>query len=147
VLLAALSPAAFLALAGDNDDPTATGELEMLAASREELKKRIPEDANIFVKISRRIYLLLDKYVFEVLATGLRFVHLVVIFVPVLVTFPAIWFGPKVKDRDEERVGALLWYQFLVFSMERAGPAFIKVCPGFRLYSCVRGLISDRLYL
>lgn len=63
----------------------------------------------------------------EPIATCLRFVHLTIIFVPVLLTIPMIWLGSRRKDRNGERVGTLWWYGFLVRSMERAGPAFIKV--------------------
>ncbi|KAI1921885.1 hypothetical protein LOZ65_003615 [Ophidiomyces ophidiicola] len=127
-LLASLTPVAFLELAknGNGDDDT-TGELEMLAASRDEIRKSIPNDGNILVKKFWHIYLFLDKYVFEVVATGMRFLHLAAIFVPVIVTVPVIWFGRRVKHRDNEKSGTLWWYQFLVSSMERAGPAFIKL--------------------
>lgn len=99
----------------------------MLAASREEMRKSVPEDANILVRSFWRVYIFLDKYVIEVLATGMRFLHLVTIFVPVIVTIPIIWLGTRTKGRDNERTGTLWWYEFLVWSMERAGPAFIKV--------------------
>ncbi|WEW59401.1 hypothetical protein PRK78_004873 [Emydomyces testavorans] len=127
-LLAALTPVAFLELAEDgNDDDDTTAELEMLAASRDEIRKSVPRDSNFIVRSIWRVYIVLDKYVFEVIATGLRFLHLVAIFVPVVVTVPAIWFGRRMRDRDDERSGTLWWYEFLVSSMERAGPAFIKL--------------------
>lgn len=127
-LLAALTPIAFLKLAEDgNDDDDSTAELEMLAASREEIRKSIPEDANFLVRSFWRVYIFLDKYVFEVLATGMRFLHLVTIFVPVILTIPVIWLGPRAKGRDNQRLGTIWWFKFLVWSMERAGPAFIKV--------------------
>ncbi|EEP77755.1 conserved hypothetical protein [Uncinocarpus reesii 1704] len=99
----------------------------MLTASRDEMRKSVPEDANIIVKGFWRIYIFLDEYVFEVAATGLRFLHLVAIFVPVIAAVPVIWFGRRIKDQDGERSGTLWWYEFLVSSMERAGPAFIKL--------------------
>jgi aarF domain-containing kinase len=54
--------------------------------------------------------------------------HLVIIFVPVIVTIPVIWIGSRNPNKDDERSGTLWWYGFLVSSMERAGAAFIKVC-------------------
>ena len=57
----------------------------------------------------------------------MRFLPLVIIFVPVIVTIPAIWIGARRVDRDNERSGTLWWYGFLVSSMEKAGAAFIKV--------------------
>lgn len=131
VLLAALSPAAFLDLAenGNDHDSDATSESEMLAASRDEVEKRVPKEVNGIAKVYGGIFLLLDKYVIEVVATAFRFLRLVTIFVPVLATTPAIWLGRRVKNRDHERTGTLWWYQLLVSAMERAGPAFIKVRP------------------
>ena len=122
-----MSPAAFLALAKGNGDDGTTTELEMLAASREEREEERMGDAQGIMKAARGLYLLLDKYVLEIAATAIRFIHLVVIFVPVIVTVPAIWFGRRVRDQDNERTGTLWWYQFLVKAMERAGATFIKV--------------------
>jgi aarF domain-containing kinase len=61
------------------------------------------------------------------LATTFRFFHLVIIFVPVIVTIPVVLIGPRRKDRDNERTTTLWWYGFLVNAMERSGPAFIKL--------------------
>ena len=121
VLLAALSPITFLQLAEkSNRDDTIAG-LELLAASRNETKKAIPDGANGMAGNCRRIYILLDRYIFEPLATGFRFLRLVIIFVPVIAMVPVIWFGRRVPSRDRERTGTLWWYGFLVASMERAG--------------------------
>lgn len=76
-----------------------------------------------------RIYGFLDEYIFEVIATGFRFVHLVVLFIPVIASVPIVFLGRRVKDRDNHRRGALLWYALVVYTMERAGSAFIKVEP------------------
>lgn len=99
----------------------------MLEASRAEIQKRVPDDHHGLKRAIGCIYLFVDIYIYEPIATGLRFLHLVLIFVPVIATAPVIWFGRRIKDRDDERTGTLWWYQFLVHSMERAGPAFIKV--------------------
>lgn len=53
--------------------------------------------------------------------------HLAVIFLPVMVTAPALFFGARDPNRDDEKAGALWWYAFLVRQMESAGPTFIKV--------------------
>lgn len=100
----------------------------MLQASREEIEKKIPDDVHGIKRFFRSIWAFLDLYIYEPIATSLRFLHLVIIFVPVIITVPAIWFGKRQKLRDSERSGTLWWYGFLVSSMERAGPAFIKVC-------------------
>lgn len=126
MLFAALTPAGFLALAEENGGDR-TVELEMLAASRDEIEQERMGDARGVMRVAHGIYLLLDKYVLEVFATAFRFFHLVAIYVPVIVTVPVIWLGRRASDQDNERTGTLWWYQFLVSAMERAGPTFIKV--------------------
>lgn len=98
----------------------------MLEASRKELDEHIPKRLENSKRVRRGIYFFLDDYIFEPIATGLRFLHLVIIFVPVIVTIPVIWFGKRQSDRSNERTGTIWWYGFLVGSMERAGAAFIK---------------------
>ena len=127
ILLAALSPAAFVRLSEEEPTDGETSEERMLEASRAEMAKVLPDDLHGFTRFRRAVYLVLDRFVVEPLATGLRFLHLAFIFVPVIVSIPVIWLGGRVKDRDDEREGTLWWYGFLVSSMERAGPAFIKV--------------------
>ncbi|KAI9837151.1 MAG: hypothetical protein M1837_003112, partial [Sclerophora amabilis] len=128
ILIASLSPAAFVQLnEGQADGDDGTGEERMLEASRAEIAKVLPDDIHGLRRAGKAIYLLLDKYCIEPIATGFRFLHLVIIFVPMICTVPAIWLGSRVKERDNERSGTLWWYGFLVSSMERAGPAFIKL--------------------
>lgn len=127
VLLASLSPAAFVALSEDDNGDGATSEERMLEVSREEIRKKIPESYHGLQRISRHVYLAWDAYFWEPLCTTMRFLHLVVIFVPVIVAVPVIWMGSRQKDKNNERSGTIWWYRFLVSSMERAGPAFIKV--------------------
>jgi aarF domain-containing kinase len=124
---AVLSPAAFLEISEEGKHDGKTGEMHMLEASRAEISKKVPSDVHGLKKVYRSIIYVLDQYVYEPLATTFRFFHLVIIFVPVLVTVPAIWLGSRRKDQDNERTGTLWWYGFLVTSMERAGPAFIKL--------------------
>jgi hypothetical protein len=111
----------------DNAGTEQTFEGRMLEASRNEIKKEVSSDTHGFRRFKDSIFLFVDLYVWEPICTGLRFLHLVVIFVPVLVAVPAIWVGKRDKARGNERSGTLWWYWFLVKSMERAGPAFIKV--------------------
>jgi aarF domain-containing kinase len=127
-LLAALSPVAFVQIAEDEDnDNGLTHEESMLQASRKELEEQVPDRLKNSNKIRRGIWKFMDVWIWEPIATGLRFLHLVIIFVPVMVTVPMIWFGARRPDRDNERGGTLWWYGFLVSSMERAGAAFIKL--------------------
>ena len=99
----------------------------MLEASRKELKEHVPKALENSRSYRRSVYFFVDAYIWEPICTGLRFLHLVFIFVPVMATVPVIWFGARKPDRDNERSGTLWWYEFLVNSMERAGAAFIKV--------------------
>ncbi|KAF2204977.1 ABC1-domain-containing protein [Delitschia confertaspora ATCC 74209] len=125
---ATLSTLAFVALSeGESDNGGKTHEEAMLEASQNELKEQVPKAIQNSKKVRRSIYFFLDLYIVEPIMTGLRFLHLVIIFVPVIVTVPLIWVGKRQKDRDNERSGTLWWYGFLVRSMERAGAAFIKL--------------------
>ena len=116
----------------------------MLEVSREELAEEdtVPDDLRGIRRVNRRVYLLVESHVVEPIATGLRFLKLVFIFVPVILTVPVMWFGGRVPLRDNERTGALWWYQSLVSAMEHAGPAFIKV-PSFSSLAQIRGRPKD----
>ncbi|KAF2803765.1 ABC1 family protein-like protein [Mytilinidion resinicola] len=125
--LAALSPLAFVAISEeDTQHGDKTHEAAMLEASRKELAEHVPK-ALKGSKVRRGVYFFIDLYIIEPICTGLRFLHLVFIFVPVLVTVPAMWIGARQPGRDNERSGTLWWYGFLTRSMERAGAAFIKL--------------------
>ncbi|MCJ1396562.1 hypothetical protein MMC18_009453 [Xylographa bjoerkii] len=127
ILLSALTPAAFITLSEKDSDDGRTGEEHMLEASREELKTSIPDNVHGLRRVWQELVFVIDQYIYEPLATGFRFLNLVFIFVPVIFTVPVIWLGRRHKDRNNERGGTLWWYGFLVRSMERAGPAFIKL--------------------
>jgi aarF domain-containing kinase len=123
-----LSPLAFVRISEeDNGGTEQTAEGRMLEASRGEIKKEVKDDVHGVRRVKDSIIVFLDVYFWEPLCTGTRFLHLVFIFVPVIATVPVIWIGRRQKDQDDERSGTLWWYWFLVKSMERAGPAFIKV--------------------
>ncbi|OCF34760.1 Atypical/ABC1/ABC1-C protein kinase [Kwoniella heveanensis BCC8398] len=74
-------------------------------------------------------------YIFEPLATFFRFLHLALLFGPVILTTPMLLVGKPERRRrtgkpikeEEENWGAVWWYSFLVRQMERAGPSFIKL--------------------
>ena len=68
----------------------------------------------------------LRRKLIEPIRTGLRFLHLVWIFAPVVIVVPLLLLG-TVEDDSTERWGALVWYDFLVSRMQKAGPTFIKV--------------------
>ena len=123
----ALTPGALVLLGENHDDDGKTGEEHMLKASREEIDSTLPDAVARLGPTRRSIYCLFDTYLLEPVCTALRFFHLLVIFVPVVVTAPVIWLGSRIPERDNERSGTIWWYGFLVSSMERAGAAFIKV--------------------
>ncbi|OJJ76774.1 hypothetical protein ASPBRDRAFT_49811 [Aspergillus brasiliensis CBS 101740] len=128
VLIAALTPGAFLQLAEDGDDDNGkTGEMQMLEVSRQEVRKTVDDDARGLKRLWQSLYVFTYCYIYDPIATGFRFVHLVIIFLPVILTAPTICLGRQLKDREGTRTGTLWWYRFLVRSMERAGPAFIKL--------------------
>ncbi|KAL2172732.1 hypothetical protein VTG60DRAFT_4178 [Thermothelomyces hinnuleus] len=125
---AGLAASAFLELSEKGGaSPEDTGEHRMLKASRAEIRKSAGESDGTLGWLRRRLVLFLDLYVWEPICTSIRFLQLVVIFVPVILTVPAIWIGGRVPERDNERTGTLWWYGFLVQAMEWAGPAFIKL--------------------
>jgi aarF domain-containing kinase len=137
VLFAALSPGAFLEIAEKGNGGEHTGEMQMLEASRNEVRKTVSEDKRGLSRLVQEIHVFFYCYVYEPIATGVRFLHLVIIFLPVISTVPVIWFGRRNPDRGGERSGTLWWFDFLVSSMERAGPAFIKVAQISRSFSSI----------
>ena len=127
IYYALLTPAAFVQLSEEDNGDGKTPEEYMLEASRAEIEQQIPDEVHGWRRTLKSVNYFLDSYIWEPIATGFRFLHLVIIFVPVIFTVPVVWFGRRRKDKGGERVGTLWWYGFLVHSMERAGPAFIKL--------------------
>ncbi|KAM7183917.1 putative serine/threonine-protein kinase abkC [Naviculisporaceae sp. PSN 640] len=124
----ALATAAFVEISEeDNTGTEKTSETRMLEVSRQEIKKAVSDDDTGLTRLRHQAVLFLDLYIWEPICTGVRFLQLVVIFVPVMLAVPIIWIGRRHPDRDNERTGTLLWYNFLVKSMEWAGPSFIKL--------------------
>ncbi|OOQ85793.1 putative ubiquinone biosynthesis protein [Penicillium brasilianum] len=127
LVMAALAPSAFLKLAEDSDGDEMTGEMQMLEASRQEIRKTVSEDARGLARLCQSIRVFWYYYVYDPIATGFRFLHLAVIFIPVVITVPVIWIGGRVEGSNSAQTGTIWWYRFLVKAMERAGPAFIKL--------------------
>lgn len=127
LMMATLTPGAFLKLAEESEGDEVTTEMQMLEASREEIRKQVPKDARGLRRLFQSIRVFWYYYVYDPIATGFRFLHLAVIFVPVVITVPVIWIGRKIDGKSNAQTGTLWWYRFLVKAMERAGPAFIKV--------------------
>lgn len=82
-----------------------------------------------------RVLDLLREYLVEPLCTTGRFIHLAILFLPVLLTAPILLLelveGGSSRRRRVKRVtergSTRWWYGFLVAQMARAGPTFIKV--------------------
>ncbi|EPS30828.1 hypothetical protein PDE_05780 [Penicillium oxalicum 114-2] len=125
--MATLTPGAFLKLAEESEGDEVTTEMQMLEASREEIRKQVPKDARGLRRLFQSIRVFWYYYVYDPIATGFRFLRLAVIFVPVVITVPVIWIGRKIDGKSNAQTGTLWWYRFLVKAMERAGPAFIKL--------------------
>jgi hypothetical protein len=84
---------------------------------------------------------LLQTYILEPISTFFRFLHLALLFGPVILTSPMLLVGSTTgttqggpgagrNTEETERWGAIWWHGFLVAQMERAGPTFIKVSAG-----------------
>lgn len=99
----------------------------MLEISRQEVQRSATKEVQGLPHFLQSLFLLWNYYVYDTVATGFRFAHLVAVFLPVILTAPAVWFGRQIEGRQGTRTGTLWWYNYLVKSMERAGPTFIKV--------------------
>ncbi|KAA8650049.1 hypothetical protein EYZ11_011816 [Aspergillus tanneri] len=127
ILLASCTPGIFLKLAEEGDRGQETRETQILELSREETRQSIAEDFQVLPGLRQSLFAFWYYYVYDPIATGCRFIHLVLVFLPVILATPAVWLGKRVNGRKGVRTGALWWYNYLVKSMECAGPTFIKL--------------------
>lgn len=91
------------------------------------------ESRFMLIRLCKRILQFLDDYLLEPILTLRRLTHILLLFLPVAITVPIVFFGQK--EDEDEKAGTLWWYDFLATQMERAGPTFIKVSK--RLNVCV----------
>ena len=127
---AAIVPAVVHASKNDKEEDDSTLEQLLLDTSEDERTTHlygVNAECSIFYRFFKHMKIAFTRYIYEPIATGLRFIQLVVIFVPVFATIPFIFIGSRDPQHDNERTGTLWWYAFLVKQMERAGPTFIKV--------------------
>ena len=123
-------------------EPEAKGEQDdddhKFAPSVEEHEDEEEELRNPVVRAIHRFGRVLHRFIIEPLGTAKRFIVLVCLFLPVMITAPMLLVGSRgnssrrrgrrTSNADPgERWGALWWYGFLVKQMERAGPTFIKL--------------------
>ena len=97
----------------------------------------IKSEDEVLPNLSYRILYFLRDYVIEPISTTGRFIHLAILFLPVILLSPLLLFelidGSSTDRRRgkpkrvEERVTTKWWFRFLVAQMARAGPTFIKV--------------------
>ncbi|KAL7420157.1 hypothetical protein Q5752_005123 [Cryptotrichosporon argae] len=79
------------------------------------------------------VLVVLQTYLIEPISTFFRFIHLALLFGPVILSAPMLLVGSPPRRRhgkpvfEEDSWGAVWWYGFLVKQMERAGPSFIKL--------------------
>lgn len=136
------------ALSPDSDSETREKGLYLASQKEKDLSARglTNESPSRIYLLYKRILLVFNDYVYSPVATCLRFLQLVVLFGPVIVSLPMILFGPitvhdflseNVGDlvfKSKDRLGAVIWYKYLTWTMELAGPSFIKVCATNKLY-------------
>lgn len=95
---------------------------------RNEQRHRQRSHPNIILRIIYSIKFTLSDYVVEPLVTVARFLELTVLFLPLLLSAPICWIGPRdKKSKDSIRAGAYLWYRYLRWTAELAGASFIKL--------------------
>ena len=109
-----------------------------------------PVDVTPIIKSTRRksakshfrsLWNSIKRNIIEPLATASRFLYLLALFLPVLVTSPVVLLEyielahprKRRKRRKDgtlitERASTIWWYKLLVSSTQKAGPTFIKVC-------------------
>lgn len=75
-----------------------------------------------------RILSIFRERIWEPILTARRFIHLLIYFVPVILTSPMLLVGLPEERFMGDRWGAVWWYGFLTAQMQRAGPTFVKVC-------------------
>lgn len=120
----------------EGDCPEKTIEQLMLEESdleREELRK-VSNDQPFISRVVQNIEVFLINWIIEPIATGFRFVTLVSIFVPLILAAPLCCMGSRIPEKSNERKGTMLWYAFLIKSLENAGPTFIKVGVPLSIY-------------
>lgn len=77
--------------------------------------------------LSAALRALLRDRIWEPVLTARRFLYLLFLFAPVILTSPMLLIGKPDKALNGDRWGAVWWYGLLVSRMEAAGPTFVKV--------------------
>ncbi|KAF9926604.1 hypothetical protein FBU30_003822 [Linnemannia zychae] len=85
------------------------------------------KDPSFWRRLRQKLEDLWEDYVVHPVLTIWRFGVLALIFLPLIITVPAVFIGERNKELSDERSGTLWWYRLLVKHMELAGPTFIKL--------------------
>ncbi|KAI0347771.1 ABC1-domain-containing protein [Trametopsis cervina] len=73
------------------------------------------------------LFTIFNDTIWEPILTARRFVHLVILFLPVLLSAPMLLVGEPERALGGDRWGAVWWYGFMTSQMQRAGPTFVKL--------------------
>ncbi|KAE8223675.1 hypothetical protein CF319_g3326 [Tilletia indica] len=126
--------------AANDKDSTHSPHRDRFAESIGEIEEKEAQSAkrNPIVRLFIRIHTWLQTWIIEPIGTGKRFLVLVFLFAPLIITLPMLMVGRRreggrrrgrkvATSEDGQRWGAMWWFSFLVKQMERAGPTFIKL--------------------
>ncbi|KAK0552516.1 hypothetical protein OC845_001660 [Tilletia horrida] len=122
----------------DDDEDDLKGRFAQSIEEIEEQEEAVTKRRNPIARWYLNFRTFLIAYVIEPLGTTKRFLVLVFLFAPVILTAPMLLVGRRreggrrrgrkvSKQEDGQRWGAMWWFGFLVKQMERAGPTFIKL--------------------
>ncbi|KAF9097477.1 hypothetical protein BGX23_008751 [Mortierella sp. AD031] len=92
-----------------------------------EIVKEAAHNPSFWRRLRQQLEDLWEDYVVHPVLTIWRFGVLALIFLPLIITAPAVFIGERDKELSDERSGTLWWYRLLVKHMELAGPTFIKL--------------------
>lgn len=112
-----------------------TYEMGLYQASIEEEEKQFREyrrrktaSGPWFARLYYRLKFAIADYVVDPFVTVVRFLELATIIFPLIFTSPICWVGRKDRESiGDSRSGAKVWYRYLRWSAELAGPSFIKL--------------------
>ncbi|CAG8795486.1 14271_t:CDS:2, partial [Gigaspora margarita] len=85
------------------------------------------DSPNIKKSWINNIIIFISENLVEPLLIACRFTYLLILFLPLIIGSPIIFFGSRLPENGNERAGTILWYRMLVHQMESAGPTFIKL--------------------
>lgn len=94
---------------------------------RNALTPTVYSPAELDLNIFHRLKTFFLTKIWEPIRTAQRFLTLVTLFLPVLLTSPMLLVGKPERRLNGDRWGAVWWYKYLVTKMQAAGPTFIKV--------------------